>query len=55
MIELDDLLPAERLAHSVAVAQLRRGDNPGVNTMMVLGMALLRLMDELDGNYEVLP
>lgn len=55
MIELDDLLPAERLAHRVAVAQLRRAENPGANTMVVLGMALLRLMDELDAGYEVKP
>ena len=41
------LLPAERMALSVAQAQLQRGENPPINVTTVLVMALERLREEL--------
>lgn len=55
MIELDDLLPGERIAHTVTVARLRRGEDMQPNTTAALALALLRLMGEVDDDYEVIP
>lgn len=54
MIELDQLRPAERMAHTVMVAQLRRGEVPSSNVMFALALGLLRLMGEVDDDYEVI-
>jgi hypothetical protein len=40
------LLPPERIALTVAKAQLRRGENPGINVTTVLVMALERLAED---------
>ena len=42
------LIPAERMALTVARAQLERGENPGVNMTTVLVMALDRLTGHRD-------
>lgn len=55
MIELDQLLPGERIAHTVTVARMRRGESLQPNTTAALALALLRLMGEVDGAYEVIP
>lgn len=55
MVELEDLLPAERIAHTLTVARVRRGDDLQPNTTAMLALALLRLMGEVDDTYEVIP
>jgi hypothetical protein len=38
-----DLQPTERIALTVATAQLRRGENPDMNVTAMLALALTRL------------
>ena len=42
------LLPPERMALTVARAQIKRGEDPTPNITAVLIMALARLVDKLD-------
>jgi hypothetical protein len=42
------LLPAERMALTVAKAQLQRGENPEINVTAMLLMALERVAEYLD-------
>lgn len=55
MIELDQLRPAERIAHTITVSRMRRAEDLEPNTTAVLALALLRLMGEVDDDYEVIP
>ena len=48
----DDLAPSARMLRTITVAQMRRGDTPGANTLAVLGLELLRLLGDLDDNYK---
>ena len=49
----DELLPAEKMALTVALAQVRRGDDPPPNTALVCVLALARLMGLYDWTEEV--
>jgi hypothetical protein len=43
---VNTLLPVERMAFTVAKAQIQRGENPEINVTAMLLMALERLVNE---------
>lgn len=49
---MSDLLPAESIALTVAVAQLKRGDAPTPNVALVCVMALARITGKWDWTVE---